>query len=352
MATLSAEDYNALPERVQQYLAAAQARIDVLREQMEALTPFGNAVAAVQGPKAPKLPMPRTYSGSRNNRALRDWLYDVQQHFVNEPLKFVHGQTKIRFAASYLKGTARQWFQTIDESGSAPWGTDFEKFVKEIQRHFAELDPLAYWLKRWDNVKQKGSVNAYLTEFSAIAANLSLTEQVKEHHFKKGLSPEVLDHLALMPKPKDFNDLVAVANQIDGRLFERKRANGNHHERQQRNNGHAVREAEDQLDYGSADEDEDGDSDMDANTFGVIEDDDANDVEHHEAENEAKIDAEVDSGLNGDEDVAMQLDTFKHRSKAPKKGVKCFTCKQRGHYARDCPEQSLDDNNYDSNEED
>ena len=127
----------------------------------------------------------------------------------------------------------------------------------------SELDPVAYWLKRWDNVKQKGSVNAYLTEFSAIAANLSLTEQVKEHHFKKGLRPEVLDQLALLPKSKGFNDLVDMANQIDGRLFERDRSNGRHHERQKpqshrRAHEHPVKEAgiQQPLEYGSAEEDE------------------------------------------------------------------------------------------------
>lgn len=325
MAALSDEDFNALPLNVQQHLIAVQARIEALGQAMEALSKLGEMKVNAASPKGavPKLPAPRTYNGSRNTRALKDWLYDVQQHFANEPGKFALDQTKIRFAASYLKGTARTWFQTIDENGSPPWGTDFKKFVEEIQRHFAELDPLAYWLKRWDNVKQKGSVNAYLTEFSAIASHLSLTEQAKEHHFKKGLRPEVLDQLALLPKSKGFNDLVDMANQIDGRLFERDRSNGHHHERQKpqwKSHRHArehpVKEAEIQqpLEYSSADEDEDRDSEMEPTVVEFF------DQEFHLDGDELNVDGdsssqERESHLPVDEDVQMLVDTLKHKSR-------------------------------------
>lgn len=208
--------YDDLPAAAQQYIAGLQAAHETKSQQLESM------LLAYRSTKAPKLPDPRPYDGARNTRSLKDFLYDLQQHFKNEPAKFASDATKIMFASAYLKGTAKLWFQGLDETGKAPW-TTYEEFTEQLNNSFAELDPLSYWLRKWDTLQQKGSVNHYLAEFSIVAAQLDQTEQAKYHHFKKGLRANVQDQLALLPKPESFNDLVKLANQIDSRFYEHNR---------------------------------------------------------------------------------------------------------------------------------
>ena len=212
MNSLSAEVVQSLPDEVQQVLQEAQAHINDLETRTAGLT-------RAFPPKAPKLPDPRTFNGNRNTRALDDYLYDLSQHFENIPEKFILERTKICYAGSFLKDTARLWFQTMDESSTEAWHM-YNSFVVQLQSHFGQLDPQSYWLKRWDNLAQKGSLIAYHSDFTAIAAHLSLTPEIKYHHFYKGLKSNILDQLALQPKPKSFDDLVLLANQIDERIYE------------------------------------------------------------------------------------------------------------------------------------
>ncbi|KAE8262024.1 hypothetical protein A4X09_0g7552 [Tilletia walkeri] len=174
--------------------------------------------------KAPKLPDPRNFDGSRNTRALSDYLHDVKQHFKVDPRKYPTEELKIIFAASFLKNTARTWYQTLDDSPTGPPWSTFEEFQENLDANFAEIDPLEHWLVKWDVLQQKSSVSVYLSEFTAVASHLDLTDQIKIHHFKRGLKDEVLNQLALLPQPSDFDGLVKLANQIDGRLFAQRRS--------------------------------------------------------------------------------------------------------------------------------
>lgn len=201
----------------------ARALLDQLNAELELARAAATRPSALKV-KAPKLPDPRTFNGSRNTRALSDYLYDVKQHFKVDPLKYPSDELKIIFAASFLKDSARTWYQTLDESPSgAPWST-FSDFEDQLHINFAEIDPLDHWLTKWDALQQKSSVSSYLSDFTAVASHLDVTDQTKMHHFKRGLKDDVLNQLALLPQPDDFNALVKLANQIDARLFAQRRS--------------------------------------------------------------------------------------------------------------------------------
>lgn len=217
MAQPSQEHLDQTPPAVQEYLASLHQHTQALQERL--------TDQAARNFKPPKLQDPTCFDGSRNTRLLSEYLYDIKQHFKNDPLKFALNDAKVRFAGSYLKNTARTWFRTMDESDS-PW-TTFDGFEAALKEHFSELDPEEYWRKRWDTLQQRGPIASYLADFQSITMHLVLTDQDKYHHFKKGLRPSVLDQLALMPKPASFQELVKLANQIDARLFEHVKTKNN-----------------------------------------------------------------------------------------------------------------------------
>ncbi|KAK0541817.1 hypothetical protein OC846_006931, partial [Tilletia horrida] len=63
----------------------ARALLDQLNAELELARAAATRPPALKV-KAPKLPDPRTFNGSRNTRALSDYLYDVKQHFKVDPL--------------------------------------------------------------------------------------------------------------------------------------------------------------------------------------------------------------------------------------------------------------------------
>ncbi|CAD6925280.1 unnamed protein product, partial [Tilletia controversa] len=146
----------------------AQALFDSLKAQLD-LARAAADQTPVLNVKAPKLPDPRTFDGGRNTRALSNYLYDVKQHFKVDPSKYSTEVLRIIFAASFLKDTARTWYQTLDESPTGPPWSTFIEFQDELNANFSEIDPLEHWLVKWDSLQQKSSVSAYLSDFTAIA---------------------------------------------------------------------------------------------------------------------------------------------------------------------------------------
>lgn len=225
MDAVTIEQVQDNPAAAQHTITALQAEVQDLHEQIQAQINAPAPAATIQHAtfsKPPKLQPPASYDGTRNTRLIDDYLYDVKQHIHNDPLQFTREETKIRFAASYLKGLARTWFRTLDEH-NPPWQT-YEEFTQELKQNFAELDPEEYWRKRWENLQQRSSITQYLADFRTIEAHLSLTEEDKYHQFKRGLRSNVLDQLALQPRPETLDDLIKIANQVDQRLFEHARS--------------------------------------------------------------------------------------------------------------------------------
>ncbi|KAK0538959.1 hypothetical protein OC835_001272 [Tilletia horrida] len=120
--------YNAASPEARSLLDSLKAQLDLAR------------AAADQTPalktKAPKLPEPRTFNGSRNTRALTDYPYDVKQHFKVDPRKYPTDELKIIFAASFLKDSARTWYQTLDDSPTGPPWTTFDDFQEQLHEIF------------------------------------------------------------------------------------------------------------------------------------------------------------------------------------------------------------------------
>lgn len=214
-STPSFEELNGLSPQAQQWIHQLQAENQDMQEQINAQVQHGRDAHMI---KPPKLQDPQTYDGARNTRLIDDYLYDVKQHIRNDPLKFHREETKIRFAASFLKGLARTWFRTLDET-NPPW-TTYEEYTKELKDNFAELDPEEYWRRRWANLQQRSSITQYLSDFKTIEAHLNLTEEDKYHQFKKGLRSNVLDQLALQPRPATLDELIKLANQVDMHIYE------------------------------------------------------------------------------------------------------------------------------------
>lgn len=230
---VSQEDVNALPQNIQRLVHGLQqetedllAQIASQRQARQVELQQQALAASHQHTKPPKLQDPTTYDGTRNTRLMDEYIYDVKQHLLNDPPKFALEDTKIRFAGSFLKGLARTWFRTWDDSNERPWNT-FEGFMDLLKEEFSELEPLEYWRKRWEALQQRSSITAYLAEFQSIAHHLDVTHEDKYHVFKKGLRSSVLDQLALLPKPDSLEELIKSANRIDQRIFEHQRSKGN-----------------------------------------------------------------------------------------------------------------------------
>lgn len=165
-----------------------------------------------------KVNAPNEFSGSREDSrpfiGQCNLVLDIQQHIYNDDSK------KIRFFASYLRGNAFLWYQTLLTKEAI---STYDQFISDFLSAFGETDLINESNREINRLRQKGSAVSYSTSFNRIAANTKMNDAALQLLFKKGLKEAVKDLLIAYPTdPIDLHDLQKRAVDIDNRQYERK----------------------------------------------------------------------------------------------------------------------------------
>ena len=97
-------------------------------------------ITGLQSSTKPKIKEPETFAGDRSH--LREFLSQLKLHFKADKAKFKDDDTKITFAASYLRGSSSKWFEPYLEDNDAYIKAflDYKAFIKAISASFANID--------------------------------------------------------------------------------------------------------------------------------------------------------------------------------------------------------------------
>jgi hypothetical protein len=189
---MSSPNPGTVPIEVQQQMQAMYA---TLQQQMQQQIAQATSAAA-SSPSAgasrvhlPKIRQPSTFNGTIG-LAVDHWLSEMDQQFVyyNQAGMLPTDCSRIQYAAAYLEGIARQWWeQQADRTTLNDWAT----FVDRLHTRFRPIQASMLARQRLDKLRMREgtSVNGYIGQFHAIT--MPITDMGPNdliHAFARGLT--------------------------------------------------------------------------------------------------------------------------------------------------------------------
>ena len=136
----------------------------------------------------PKIDKPEKYDGTDTTAAaVKTWIYRVKTYVGSSAAE---RQTMI--AASYLSGTAEQWF--ITNYADEPTMPTLPVFLDAFQKHFTRSDDRRYLHQAVEAIQQgTQTVTEYSNQFKALVSSLGRKDDDEwaKIHFERGLDSKI-----------------------------------------------------------------------------------------------------------------------------------------------------------------
>lgn len=140
---------------------------------------------------------------------------------------------RVFWAISYLRGEALGWIEpyinnyftyTYEERMpiTKHLFSHFDRFEKEIKKHFGPVDETQEAVRKLRALKQKGPARTYATEFQRLSIATSWNDEALTSEYYEGLKEEIKDEIARGGKPEDYQSMRNLSILIDNRTWERK----------------------------------------------------------------------------------------------------------------------------------
>lgn len=170
---------------------------------------------------------PEPFTGNR--RMARQFILQCKIKFSGEPDKFADEQTRILYAASYMRGVAFEWvtpFLTKAEltpTNPPECFKTFNTFSEAFLLMFDDPERKSAAERQLFALKQGSrSVAATAAEFQRLQVECSFPEDASYRLFYNALNNDIKDELFRAERPSKFIDYIHQAILIEGRLRERR----------------------------------------------------------------------------------------------------------------------------------
>ena len=177
------------------------------------------------GPRS-KVREPDPFDGT-DPAKLRTFLVQLRLSFNDRPRAFADDRNKVNFAISYLKGIALAHFENSliepDLENPPAWNDDYGEFVSELKTYFEAPDIVGEAESKLENLSMKPTqrIAKYLVEFNRLATITGWDNRALRHQFYRGLPARIKDEVSRVGKPTTLPALRTLAQNIDGRYWER-----------------------------------------------------------------------------------------------------------------------------------
>lgn len=154
-----------------------------------------------------------------------NFLTQVGMYTAMMPRAFNEDSKKVIFAASFLRGSAGQWWTAMSRKRPVPtWTQDFEAFGREFEHYFGRPDRKQDAALCMESLRQTGSTAEYYTKFLSYAVEAELGDTAEVMLFKRGLKSEVLESMARVADlPETLQEYANLAIRIDRQIYDLKR---------------------------------------------------------------------------------------------------------------------------------
>lgn len=162
---------------------------------------------------------PSTFTGKRDEYAVRTWIYQVKQYLTLIQVgnsQNLDDPTKISFAATFFSGTAAAWWFTRVASNTVP--NTWDAFENCLIQEFVPFDSVQCSRDKLRRLVQRYTVSTYLSEFRNIILTIpGISEGEQVDRFCQGLKPQI--RLEVMKAgAQTMNDASRIALNVDAAL--------------------------------------------------------------------------------------------------------------------------------------
>jgi hypothetical protein len=149
--------------------------------------------------------------------------------FKSDPDQFQDHESKIAYAASYLVGSAKEWFQPHmnDTTGDITF-TTWAAFVAALKAAFDDPDAYQTAQRKIEALKQgqQQDCSSYHAAFVPLATILNMDERTRISFFQRGLQNELRNALSYRDTlPDTFDEFVQMCIRIDNRIRAHRESN-------------------------------------------------------------------------------------------------------------------------------
>ena len=140
--------------------------------------------------------------------------------FSSDPTRYATDVTKISYAASYLSGSAANWFEPhLNKATGVICFTTYEAFVRALKNAYDDPDARATAERKLHNLKQGNKdCSAYHAEFCTYATTLNYNDMIKILFFFNGANQDLKTVLSYQASlPETFDEFVQLCIKLDNR---------------------------------------------------------------------------------------------------------------------------------------
>lgn len=211
---------------VVQQLGAAQQHIANLDNQLQAAQQVaqqpGVAAAPVQHGFRIKPPKPPVFSGRNREPSAVNWAHQMENYLQSCDV-VLETPAAVRYAAGYLADSALTWYRmhlTDVARGIIQGYAGWTAFKNALVQRFTPISPERTARQRLATLKQTSSVRGYAQEYNLCMIELpEMNDKDRLHRFMFGLKPEIRLHVELK-QPASLADAIELAIQVDSLLWQ------------------------------------------------------------------------------------------------------------------------------------
>ncbi|KAA0050163.1 uncharacterized protein E6C27_scaffold675G001960 [Cucumis melo var. makuwa] len=180
------EDFKVTLDVVRNEIADVNARLNLTMRTMANQAPAGGAISVSKV----KIPEPKTFCGTRDAKALENYIFDLKQYF--KATNTVTEEVKVTVATMHLSEDAKLWWRSryVDIQEGRCTVDTWDALKRELRSQFFPENVEILARRKLRDLRHTGEIWEYVKQFAGLMLDIrDMSEKDKVFCFVEGMKP-------------------------------------------------------------------------------------------------------------------------------------------------------------------